>query len=90
LIRYAPGTVLCGKYRLEAVLGEGGMGAVWRGAHLQLDLPIAIKLIRSDFDHGVLRARLQLEARSAAKLGHPAIVRVMDVGGRASRAILSS
>jgi serine/threonine protein kinase len=80
VIRYAPGAVLSGKYRLDAVLGEGGMGAVWRGSHLGLELPIAIKLIRSDLDRNSLRARLQLEARSAAKLGHPAIVRVLDVG----------
>jgi len=78
--RYAPGATLSGKYRLDAVLGEGGMGAVWRASNLHLDLPVAIKLIRADLDRGALRARLQLEARSAAKLGHPAIVRVFDVG----------
>jgi len=78
--RYEAGTVLSGKYRLEALLGEGGMGAVWRASNLLLDLPVAIKLIRADLDRGALRARLQLEARSAAKLGHPAIVRVYDVG----------
>jgi serine/threonine-protein kinase len=78
--RYETGAVLCGKYRLEALLGEGGMGAVWRACNVLLDLPVAIKLIRADLDRGVLRARLQLEARSAAKLGHPSIVRVFDVG----------
>jgi serine/threonine protein kinase len=78
--RYAPGVVLSGKYRLEALLGEGGMGAVWSASNLLLDLPVAIKLIRADLDRSALRARLQLEARSAAKLGHPAIVRVYDVG----------
>src|SRR5450432_133926 len=56
------------------------MGAVWRAANLLLDLPVAIKLIRADLDRDALRARLQLEARSVAKLGHPAIVRVYDVG----------
>ncbi len=78
--RYEAGTVLSGKYRLEVLLGEGGMGAVWRATNLLLDLPVAIKLIRADLDRGALRARLQLEARSAAKLVHPAIVRVYDVG----------
>src|SRR3954462_7053142 len=77
---YAAGSVLSGKYRLDALLGEGGMGAVWRATNLLLDLPVAIKLIRADLDRNALRARLQLEARSAAKLGHPAIVRVFDVG----------
>jgi serine/threonine protein kinase len=77
---YEAGVVLSGKYRLEALLGEGGMGAVWRATNVLLDLPVAIKLIRAGLDSGALRARLQLEARSAAKLGHPAIVRVYDVG----------
>jgi serine/threonine-protein kinase len=77
---YAPGATLSRKYRLEALLGEGGMGEVWRATNLPLDLPVAIKLIRGDLDRSALRARLQLEARSAAKLGHPAIVRVFDVG----------
>jgi len=77
---YEPGALLSDKYRLESLLGEGGMGAVWRATNVHLDLPVAIKLIRADLDRGALRARLQLEARSAAKLGHPAIVRVYDVG----------
>ncbi|MEO6600067.1 MAG: serine/threonine-protein kinase [Polyangiaceae bacterium] len=78
--RYLPGALLSGKYRLEELLGEGGMGSVWRASNLLLDLPVAIKLIRADLDQAALRARLQLEARSAAKLAHPAIVRVFDVG----------
>jgi eukaryotic-like serine/threonine-protein kinase len=78
--RYEAGSVLSGKYRLEVLLGEGGMGSVWRATNLLLDLPVAIKLIRADLDRGELRARLQFEARAAAKLGHPAIVRVYDVG----------
>ncbi len=77
---YHAGAMLAGKYRLEALLGEGGMGAVWRATNIALDLPVAIKLIRTGLDQSALRARLKLEARSAAKLGHPAIVRVYDVG----------
>jgi serine/threonine-protein kinase len=80
LSRYTPGAILSGKYRLVAMIGEGGMGAVWRATNELLDLPVAIKLIRADLDRSSLRARLQIEARAAAKLGHPAIVRVFDVG----------
>jgi eukaryotic-like serine/threonine-protein kinase len=80
LARYQAGSVLSGKYRLESLLAEGGMGAVWRATNLPLDLPVAIKLIRADLDGSALRARLQQEARSVAKLGHPAIVRIYDVG----------
>ncbi len=78
--RYLLGAVLSGKYRLDALLGEGGMGSVWRATNLLLELPVAIKLIRADLDRSSLRARLQLEARSVAKLGHPGIVRIFDVG----------
>ncbi|HYQ04876.1 MAG TPA: serine/threonine-protein kinase [Polyangiaceae bacterium] len=77
---YRAGDMLAGKYRLEVLLGEGGMGAVWRASNVLLDLPVAIKLIRADLDRGAFRARLQLEARAAAKLGHSSIVRVFDVG----------
>jgi serine/threonine protein kinase len=81
--RYQPplstGAVIDGKYRLERLLGEGGMGAVWRAQHLQLDLPVAIKLLRAGTEQGNLPERLKLEARAAAQLTHPAIVRVFDV-----------
>jgi eukaryotic-like serine/threonine-protein kinase len=73
------GSVIDGKYRLEGLLGEGGMGAVWWAHHLQLDLPVAVKLLRAGGDQRLLSERLKLEARAAAQLVHPAIVRVFDV-----------
>jgi len=74
------GAVLHQKYRLEELLGEGGMGAVWRAHHLQLDLPVALKVLRGDGPKNeVLSERLRIEARAAARLVHPAIVRVLDV-----------
>src|SRR4051812_47805594 len=75
---YRAGSVLCGKYRLDALIGEGAMGAVWQATNLLLDAPVAIKLTHADLD-GAFRERLQLEARAAAGLVHPAIVRVFDV-----------
>jgi len=78
--QYVVGDVIAAKYRLESPLGEGGMGTVWRALNLQLEAPVAIKLIRTGLDREVLTARLKQEARAAAKLGHPAIVRVFDVG----------
>ena len=77
---YAPGYVILGKYELELMLGEGGMGAVWRARNTSLDSPVAIKLIRTGLNRETLGTRLLQEARAAAKLGHPAIVRVFDVG----------
>jgi serine/threonine-protein kinase len=77
---YAPGDIIAAKYRLERLLGEGGMGAVWAAHNIALDSSVAIKLIRGDTDREALSVRLQLEARAAARLGHPAIVRVFDIG----------
>lgn len=72
--------LIANKYRLERKLGEGGMGSVWEAHHEHLDTAVAIKVIRSDSNRSELGPRLLLEARAAAKLGHPAIVRVFDVG----------
>jgi len=77
---YAPGTVIAGKYRLERVLGQGGMGAVWVVRNISLDADFALKLIRRDRATEEAAARLLTEARAAAKLGHPGIVRVFDFG----------
>ena len=77
--RYGVGDVIASKYRLESLLGEGGMGAVWRAFNIQLEAPVAIKVIRGDVDKE-LTERLRQEARAAAKLGHAAIVRIFDVG----------
>jgi serine/threonine protein kinase len=77
---YSPGDVIAGKYSLEELLGEGGMGAVFRARNTAIDMPVALKLIRADLDRELLTGRLLQEARAAAKLSHPSIVRVFDVG----------
>ncbi len=78
--RYSPDDVVAGKYQLIRILGEGGMGAVWEARNIGLDSAVAIKLIRADIDEDSAAERLVQEARAAARLGHPAIVRVFDVG----------
>src|SRR4051812_38516097 len=77
---YVAGYVIAGKYELEAELGQGGMGVVWRARNIALDSPVAIKVVRATADKTLLRGRLVQEARAAAKLTHPAIVTVFDVG----------
>jgi len=74
------GSVIANKYRLDSLLGEGGMGSIWRAFNLQLELPVAIKLLRTDLDAAELGQRLRVEARAVAKLVHPSIVRVFDIG----------
>ncbi|MDI1450504.1 serine/threonine-protein kinase [Polyangium sp. 6x1] len=80
LVAYAPGDVIGGRYQLQRVLGQGGMGAVWVARNLGLDADVALKLIRRDRATEEASARLLTEARAAAKLGHPGIVRVFDFG----------
>jgi serine/threonine protein kinase len=74
------GTVISGKYRLERLLGEGGMGAVWHATNVQLDLPVALKLLHPELRDVDTTARLLTEARVEARLCHPSIVRVFDYG----------
>ena len=73
-----------GKYTLVRRLGEGGMAEVWRAHDAALDVDVAIKFIRGDLEHPELADRLLQEARAAARLGHPAIVRVHDYGKTAA------
>src|SRR3954463_11383073 len=76
---YVAGYVIAGKYELESELGQGGMGVVWRARNVALDSPVAIKVVRAAGDKAKLSGRLIQEARAAAKLTHPAIVKVFDV-----------
>jgi ABC-type oligopeptide transport system substrate-binding subunit/predicted Ser/Thr protein kinase len=74
------GDLLQDRYRLEAEIGQGGMGIVYRAHDQLLDRSIAIKLMnKADFDSQG-RSRLLDEARTAAKLNHPNIVSVHDAG----------
>ena len=70
-----------GKYRVDRVLGRGGMGAVFRARDMRLDRDVAIKVVRGgsagDPD---ARARFRREAQVVARLQHPAIVSVFDYG----------
>jgi serine/threonine-protein kinase len=77
---YAEGTLIAQKYRLVRALCQGGMGAVWLAHNVLLDMPVALKLIRPDLRTPGLAERLLVEARLAAKLEHPAVISVFDVG----------
>ena len=75
------GQTLNKRYRLDALLGDGGMGTVYRAADLNLERQVAIKLMHSHFaNKDEFRQRLVQEARTAAQLDHPSIVRVYDFG----------
>jgi serine/threonine protein kinase len=75
------GQTLAGKYRLEELLGKGGMGAVFRATHTGTDRVVALKLIAPGFmDHAEFVARFQREAQATGRLRHPNIVDLTDFG----------
>lgn len=75
------GSVLKGTYRVDGVLGEGGMGVVYRGVHLTLGKHIAIKTLIPGAGHSSkARERFQREALLGSKLAHPAVAQVFDFG----------
>ncbi|MDB4995805.1 MAG: serine/threonine protein kinase [Myxococcaceae bacterium] len=75
------GEVIGGKYRVDRLLGSGGMGTVWLGAHAALGTPVAIKFIRpSHAAHVDARKRFEIEARATAKLSTKHAVHVFDYG----------
>jgi len=75
------GIVLDERYRLDALLGEGGMGAVYRAHHLAMDRRVAIKLLKPHLtqDQTALQ-RFAREARSTQKVESPHAVKVLDYG----------
>jgi eukaryotic-like serine/threonine-protein kinase len=72
--------MLIGKYRLDRVLGAGGMGVVWAAYDPDLERPVAIKVLLSVDDGATQRTRLLREARAMARLKHPNILTVYEVG----------
>ncbi len=79
-----PGRLLAGRYRLIAVIGEGGMGVVWRGHDELLDRDVAVKEITwgphlTEQEQQLARLRATREAQMAGRLSHRNVVRVYDV-----------
>ena len=75
------GTVIGGRYRLDAEIGRGGMSTVYRAFDTVLERPVAIKLMHREIaaDSDQLE-RFRREARSVAQLNHPHVVTVIDAG----------
>src|SRR5882672_1294975 len=69
-----------GGYQVQAPLGAGGMGVVYRALDTKLNRPVAIKFLSSDLADAAARRRFQREAQTASSLNHPHIVTVHDVG----------
>ncbi len=76
------GRTLCDRYRIDALIGRGGMGVVYRATDLRLGREVAVKVIThaGGAPRAELRARFQREARAAARIHHPNVVTIHDFG----------
>ncbi len=77
----APGTILAGKYRVDRLLGQGGMGVVVEARHIQLDEKVALKFLVPEWaTHPEASERFLREARAAIRIKNEHVARVTDVG----------
>jgi tRNA A-37 threonylcarbamoyl transferase component Bud32 len=78
--RFAPGTLLGGRYRIVGRLGRGGMGEVYRADDLKLGQQVALKFLPPDVDRDPARlSQLHSEVRMARQVSHPNVCRVYDI-----------
>jgi eukaryotic-like serine/threonine-protein kinase len=82
------GDTINARYHLEAELGHGGMGLVYQAADTLLDRAVAVKVLSASALGTPGRARLLHEARAAAQLNHPSIVKVYDAGETEGQAFI--
>jgi tRNA A-37 threonylcarbamoyl transferase component Bud32 len=77
----AVGALIDGKYRVDGVIGQGGMGAVFKAWDVRLERAVAIKVVRADvISDPDSRVRFRRESQIVARLQHPSIVTVFDYG----------
>src|SRR5918999_2524341 len=80
MVELAPGSVVAG-YRIEGVLGRGGMGVVYRATQLSLERPVALKAIAPELaGDPTFRERFKRESRIAASIEHPNVIPVYEAG----------
>lgn len=81
VVEVKEGDILAGKYRVERVIGSGGMGVVVQATHLKLKDRVALKFLRSPFaSDAETLSRFEREAAIAARIKSPHVARVLDVG----------
>lgn len=81
--KLAPDTVLDGRYKIGALLAEGGFARVYQGRQLNINRPVAIKVLNPGEDeevHHLMAEKFLLEAQSAASITHPNVVTIIDYG----------
>lgn len=76
-----PGSLLDGRYLLQALLGEGGTSSVWRAEHVRIGRAVAVKVLRPEVAHSAADVeRFRREAQIAVRLSSPHVVDVLDFG----------
>jgi WD40 repeat protein len=82
LVEAFPGTRLVdSKYYIESLIGQGGMGTVYRATHVELERAVALKVVLPDYvSNGETLERFRREARAAARLNHPNVITIYDFG----------
>src|SRR5262249_837393 len=78
--RQLPRGTVVGRYVLLDLLGAGGMGAVYAAYDPELGRKVALKVVRAEVDSAELRARQMREAQAMARLNHPNVNPIFDVG----------
>ena len=80
-MKLEPNMVIAGRFRLNKLLGRGGMGSVWHATHLGLDIPCAVKFIEGEQAQSPdAQQRFEREAKAAAQLRSPHVVQILDHG----------
>jgi serine/threonine-protein kinase len=75
------GTILDNAYEIQAIIGQGGMGIVYRARHNLMDRVVAVKMLQSQLTSDSLSVkRFQHEAKAASRLDHPNVIKVSDFG----------
>ncbi|GAA4186423.1 hypothetical protein GCM10022252_18380 [Streptosporangium oxazolinicum] len=80
--------MLAGRYRLDELIGRGGTGEVWRGYDLRPGWAVAVKILSPEVADAATRERFAREARTAARVVHPNVVTVLDMGEHEARPYL--
>jgi serine/threonine-protein kinase len=88
--RFAPGTLLSGRYRIIGLIGRGGMGEVYRADDLTLSQPVALKFLPKQVAYRPEQLeRFRAEVRLARQISHPNVCRVHDIAEAAGQVYLS-
>ncbi len=89
-LRFTPGTLLAGRYRIAAFLGKGGMGEVYRADDLTLEQAVALKFLPDPLlQNRDALGRFHREVRLARQIAHPNVCRVFDIGSADGRIFIA-